>query len=175
MSVPLPDDRDVYKPYSLGQETDKESSASSMPPASWLTLRKVSSSYPSTETASQASSSDKRQSASAKNQRPRRALTAYNLFFQEQRAIMLQNGERLGFRDLARRIADLWKQLKDRSRYKRLASHEKARYQRERKTYLERERQAVEADRERLEATVDAATRSLYLASGGKAFQENVK
>ncbi|KAL7567076.1 hypothetical protein ACA910_002800 [Epithemia clementina (nom. ined.)] len=82
--------------------------------------------------------------ASTTAPRPKRPLCAYNIFFQEQRKILLanrpvrpegapRNGHgKIGFSEMAKTIAAMWKVIppEPKKRYERMAKREKARYDR---------------------------------------------
>ena len=84
-------------------------------------------------------------SSAEDEKKPRRALTAYNFFFQAERQRLLNNtdgtqmGEKkkLGFAGLARHISSKWKNLNsvDRLPYEQMAGVEKDRYNREKKEW----------------------------------------
>lgn len=91
--------------------------------------------------------------------KPKRALTAYNIFFKHERARLLaetQADERsikgrkprrrkIAFEDLARLVSKNWKGLDDgaRSQYNAMAKQDKERYLREKATYVRRKRQEI--------------------------------
>lgn len=96
--------------------------------------------------------------------RPRRQLTAYNIFFKHERARMLREGHdgehrlaeaeespvvplgrtgarhrpKIGFAEMARRVSRVWKTLgeTERDTYKNLAAQDKQRYLREKTLYM---------------------------------------
>jgi len=65
--------------------------------------------------------------------KPKRPLSAYNLFFKHQRQILLSSHGRMGFQDLARNIASKWKDVdpKSCSVFQSIASKDRIRYKKE--------------------------------------------
>jgi len=78
---------------------------------------------------------------------PKRPLSAYNLFFQEERGKLLSQ-ERLGFAALARNISQKWKKLEasDRTKYDEEAAIEKRRYKLELQKWNESRRAKTSQD-----------------------------
>lgn len=76
--------------------------------------------------------------------KPKRALTAYNIFFREQRAEILssQQGHSGGFATLARTIATRWKNItpEDHQMFLELAAKDKVRYQTEMSAWSEKKK-----------------------------------
>ena len=130
-----------------------------------------------------------------KDDRPKRPLSSYNLFFKEERAKMIAElpgdvpsdalsdasssqgrkrkkqkpHRKVGFEEMARRIGRAWKNVDPelKPRYQAMAEEEKKRYKAEMDEYLKRKRDGIERSREQLEATVSDETRQRYLASSG--------
>jgi HMG-box domain len=122
---------------------------------------------------------------------PRRPLSAYNIFFREERGRLLsqlkqsskrlksgEGGEsKIGFEDLAKTIAKRWKELTEAEmeRYKSLAGEDTERYRNEMEEYQAAmvrrsriEREASELERERQSvARMSASPAGAALGSGG--------
>jgi len=129
-----------------------------------------------------------------KKGKPKRALTAYNLFFKEQRQLILDdcrspqvpfhsNGSklgkrmrnsrensstRIGFADMGKIIGQRWQELdRDlRRRYEARAEAEKRRYQEELAQYLVNERNEREVKFASLQASVSEDTKHRYFSTG---------
>lgn len=71
----------------------------------------------------------------AKVSKPRRPLTAFNLFFKEERLKLKKEYESLSFRFMGQEISRRWKSLQDRTKYRDLALAEKRRYSSEMEAY----------------------------------------
>ncbi|GKY92995.1 hypothetical protein MPSEU_000268000 [Mayamaea pseudoterrestris] len=128
--------------------------------------------------------------------KPKRPLSAYNLFFKEERAKMIVElsggaadalsdsssggGERsrrkkqkphrkVGFEELAKSIGPKWQSLDPliKAQYQALADEEKKRYQADMAIFVSKQREDMEKCREQLEATVSEETMQQYLASSG--------
>jgi len=118
--------------------------------------------------------------------KPKRALTAYNLFFKEQRELILaerrqsnnaldksmlsrlakrrQNG--VGFEEMGKMIGQRWKELGNEMRllYEAKAKEEKRRYSDELAAYMEKERNEREIKLACLQATVTEEAKCLYFS-----------
>ncbi len=118
--------------------------------------------------------------------KPKRALTAYNLFFKEQRELILaerrqsnnaldksmlsrlakrrQNG--VGFEEMGKMIGQRWKELGSEMRllYEAKAKEEKRRYSDELAAYMEKERNEREIKLACLQATVTEEAKCLYFS-----------
>jgi len=129
-----------------------------------------------------------------KKGKPKRALTAYNLFFKEQRQLILDdcrspqvpfhsNGSKLGkrmrnsrensstgigFAEMGKIIGQRWQELdRDlRRRYEARAEAEKRRYQEELAQYLVNERNEREVKFASLQASVSEDTKHRYFSTG---------
>lgn len=116
--------------------------------------------------------------------RPKRPLSAYNIFFKDERAKMLAqqlaraeigyaDANRaptgVGFEAMARTISQKWHQIdpESKAKYQALADKEKNKYSVEKEKYMQKKQKVLEKSRERLEAAVDEETMQQYLASGG--------
>jgi len=143
---------------------------------------------------SMASSSTSTEQKPSKKRKPKRALTAYNLFFQEQRQLILKdrrsphfgvhsNGSRLGkgnkncnesskngigFAEMGKIIGQRWQELDLdlRRRYEARAEAEKRRYQEEVAQHLLNERNEREARFASLQASVSEDTKHRYFSRG---------
>jgi len=128
-------------------------------------------------TSSIASSSVVGKEQSKKN-RPKRALTAYNLFFKEQREQILgdfcrslhaeHSHHRIGFEEMGRLIGQRWQKLDRhlRRRYEARAQADKGRYKEELAEYLANERNEREAKFASLQASVSEDAKHRYFSSG---------
>ena len=111
---------------------------------------------------------------------PRRPLSAYNIFFKEQRAQLLAErqaqgkagGEKIGFEKMAKTIGKRWKELapEELERCKKLAKEDTERYRREMDAYhhelaLKGRREREESSRRRLEAEVERQGRQQALSA----------
>jgi len=65
--------------------------------------------------------------------KPKRPLSAYNLFFKHQRQLIISSHGRMGFQDLARNVASKWKDVdpKLRNFFQSISSKDKIRYKEE--------------------------------------------
>jgi len=118
-----------------------------------------------------------------KNGRPKRALTAYNLFFKDQREQILadlrQQGDpdnarhesstdraSIGFEEMGKRIAVKWKKLDSSMRrsYETRAKAEKQKYNAELADYMQNARNEREAKLASLQASVSEETKERYFA-----------
>jgi len=118
-----------------------------------------------------------------KNGRPKRALTAYNLFFKDQREQILadlrQQGDpdnarhesstdrvSIGFEEMGKRIAVKWKMLDSSMRrsYETRAKAEKQKYNAELADYMQNARNEREAKLASLQASVSEETKERYFA-----------
>ena len=82
---------------------------------------------------------------------PKRPLSAYNLYFQSERAKILETGEtgeggKLGFEGLGKIIGSKWRVLSssERKKYDKLADKDSARYRREMKDYNQKKNKRIE-------------------------------
>lgn len=126
--------------------------------------------------------------------RPKRPLSAYNIFFKYERTRIMneldtENSSRLSpptakssskqakrgkspisFQDMARMISKRWKDSSEstKAKYQKLAQKDKERYQTEKAVYVKRQLKDLEKNRQQLEATVDEETMRKYLESGGQ-------
>lgn len=82
--------------------------------------------------------------------KPKRCLSSYNIFFQHQRAVLLNGDQKLGFAGLARTIASQWRSIDPsvRAHYEDLALDDKARYMREMKAWKEEQKKKQESPKE---------------------------
>jgi len=108
-----------------------------------------------------------------KIQKPKRPLSAYNLYFRDQRRSLLSEitgSGKVGFEDMAKMISAKWRSIDEetKAKYQAIADKEKARFQIDKEAYRKAMQQQLEASRQDLEATVNQHTRDEYLASGGK-------
>jgi hypothetical protein len=124
--------------------------------------------------------------------KPRRPLSAYNLYFKDERLRLLAEtaasarssdsvsstgalskrtrsapspgGRGVGFAQMARVIGAKWRQIgpETRAKYDALAEEEYKRYNDEKQAYLRAQQAALEAHRVRMEATVDDSVRQAY-------------
>jgi len=131
--------------------------------------------------------------------KPRRALSAYNLFFKDQRELMIRRQEEkeeeeerqgqiqnpkkrcrggarrrkhgIRFECMAREIAQLWKNVDPHvlSHYAVIAEKDKQRYQQEKEMYMQQCMNIMETTRQQLESTVSDVARQNYLAKAGSA------
>jgi hypothetical protein len=95
----------------------------------------------------------KRQNYKRKNY-PKKALTAYNIFFKETREKILTEHGKTNFQEMVRKIAALWKEItpEDKLRFDAIASRDLARYKEEVGEY---EQDIVEKSRKKLIAEVE--------------------
>jgi len=126
--------------------------------------------------------------------RPKRPLSAYNIFFKYERTRIMdeledEDSSRLSpsiakgsskqakrgkspisFQDMARMISKRWKDSSEstKAEYQKLAQKDKERYQMEKAVYVKRQLKDLERNRQQLEATVDEETMRKYLESGGQ-------
>lgn len=79
---------------------------------------------------------------------PKRPLSAYNFFFQQERNTLMQDKTQFGFQDLGKMVGKNWKNLPEaeRGRYNLLANEDNERYRREMKEYKEREKNKLKED-----------------------------
>jgi len=134
-----------------------------------------------------AAKASKKTSSSSKLEKPKRPLSAYNLFFKDERAAMLKEMEtvkdgkddgdddkkpRISFEQMAKRISSKWNTLDSATRqiYQEKAQQEKEKYLQAKEVFLKQHAESLEADRARLEATVPDEIKQQYLASQGGAF-----
>lgn len=68
--------------------------------------------------------------------RPKRAMTPFLYFACEKRKELKENGEKMTLPEQSRRIADMWKNVDDKSSYVVSASVDRARYDQEMKSYV---------------------------------------
>jgi len=134
-------------------------------------------------TAAATSISKTKQVKRPKNGRPKRALTAYNLFFKDQREQILadlrQQGDpdnarhesstdrvSIGFEEMGKRIAVKWKKLDSSMRrsYETRAKAEKQKYNAELADYMQNARNEREAKLASLQASVSEETKERYFA-----------
>jgi len=129
--------------------------------------------------------------------KPRRALSAYNLFFKDQREVMIRRQEEkdeeqqgkvpnskkrcfgggrrrrhgINFACMAREIAQLWKNVDPHllSQYEVIAEKDKKRYQDEKEAYVQQRMNVMETTRKQLEATVSDLVRQKYLEKAASA------
>jgi hypothetical protein len=122
--------------------------------------------------------------------KPRRPLSAYNLYFKDERLRLLQEkalstsssssianavpqqpksdpseeGRGVGFAQMARVIGAKWRQINPemRAKYESLAEEEQKRYNVQKRAYVRSQQAALEARRVRMEATVDDSVRQAY-------------
>jgi hypothetical protein len=122
--------------------------------------------------------------------KPKRPLTAYNIFFRDERARLLdanaatasddaaadeaQGGKKrkaskVGFEDMAKHVSKMWKAVDEetKAKYLAMAAHDKARYNAEKESYLQGQRNEQDEMQKQLESTVDEATMTKYLSSLG--------
>ena len=120
--------------------------------------------------------------------KPKRPRTAYNLYFKEQRAKILEHREtqytvdetdwkkrkgrskphgKITFQELGKMIGSSWKELEPeaRSKYEEKAARDKARYKAEMDEFLRGKQNKLEARRAALEATVPEKTKQQYFGS----------
>ena len=109
--------------------------------------------------------------------RPKRPLSSYNIFFQDERAKMLGESSdctektkpiSVGFAEMARLISRKWKMISPtaKSFYEQKAAVEKERYEKEKEEFQRRQQDALERNREELLATVDDETKRRYFEGG---------
>lgn len=67
--------------------------------------------------------------------RPKRAMTPFLYYACEQRAILKQQGRKMALTEQSRYIADLWKNITDKTKYMEQSAKDKARYQDEMASY----------------------------------------
>ena len=115
--------------------------------------------------------------------RPKRPLSAYNIFFQYERAKMLGEARNdggmvakgdadrkkskpisIGFAEMARTISRKWKAIDPETMafHEKKAAAEKERYKEQMRRYNKKQQEALEKDREELLATVDDETKRRY-------------
>lgn len=111
--------------------------------------------------------------------RPKRPLSAYNLFFQQQRAEMLaalpvraqgkpaKSHGKIGFKKMARVIGARWKALDDASRapFQQLAAQEKKRHAHELKLYRQRQLTSFAIHRQPPASTFDIPTTTTVISN----------
>tara|TARA_B110000285_G_scaffold60625_1_gene69607 strand:+ start:23367 stop:23873 length:507 start_codon:yes stop_codon:yes gene_type:complete len=68
--------------------------------------------------------------------RPKRAMTPFLYFACEKRKELKENGEKMTLPDQSRRIADMWKNVEDKSSYEASASVDRARYNQQMQSYV---------------------------------------
>lgn len=68
--------------------------------------------------------------------RPKRAMTPFLYFACEKRKELKENGEKMTLPEQSRHIADMWKNVEDKSSYEASASVDRARYDQEMKSYI---------------------------------------
>jgi len=69
---------------------------------------------------------------------PKRGLSAYMIFSNENRQKILAENPGIGFTDVARKAAEMWKAQTDKTKWEALAKKDKERYEREMKVYKEK-------------------------------------
>ena len=97
--------------------------------------------------------------------KPKRPLTAYNVFFRENRLRLLaEHSPDVTFEGMGKAIGNLWKDIdqKERKRYDAAAAEDKKRYKRELALYKERKEDELEAKRQALELTVPDSVKQKY-------------
>jgi HMG-box domain len=117
--------------------------------------------------------------------KPRRPLSAYNLYFKDERVRLVgdkegpktskrsSSGRRksktagtagVGFAQMARTISARWKEIdsETRAKYDAMAAEELRRYQERKQVYIRSQQAALEAHRAMMEATVDESVRQAY-------------
>ena len=123
-----------------------------------------------------------------KHKKPKRPLTAYNIYFREQRAAILASREqqfsttasdwkkrkgrsaphgKIRFQELGKTIGGMWRALSNEGRrhYEEKANEDKERYKRELDHFKEEEEKYLEATRQILEASVSEETKQRYFGS----------
>ena len=146
----------------------------------------------STEFAREKASRKREKIRSGKKQagKPKRPLSAYNLFFKDERAKLLHgessavngasedvtgemlasgsssSGRKVGFAEMARIISSKWRKIdpETQAKYRTIAVQEMERYQDAKELYLQRQQVILEQSRALMESTVDDDTRKKYLA-----------
>jgi uncharacterized FAD-dependent dehydrogenase len=99
--------------------------------------------------------------------KPKRPLTAYNLFFRDHRIRLLtEHSKHIGFESMGRMIASLWKEIdhEELQRYEAAAAEDKKRYNRELVLYKERKEDELEAKRRALELSVPHSVKEKYFS-----------
>jgi hypothetical protein len=108
--------------------------------------------------------------------KPKRPLSAYNMFFKEEcdkkrseKKSKRKRGNKCSFQEMTARIGSKWRALDDefKARYQQLADSDTERYKHERGLYMQQKSEERERIRQQLEASVDEETRERYIASGG--------
>mmetsp|Transcript_14626 Transcript_14626/g.22272 ORF Transcript_14626/g.22272 Transcript_14626/m.22272 type:complete len:250 (-) Transcript_14626:89-838(-) len=104
--------------------------------------------FESLVSSSRKSSGNRAKTSNKPRGKPKRPLSAYNLFFQEQREVLLSQSGKLGFERLAKTIAKKWNSLKspDKVKYEQQAKVEKSRYKVEVKKWSDFRRAQVIAE-----------------------------
>jgi len=117
--------------------------------------------------------------------KPKRPLSAYNIFFKDQRAIMVRDAEKIlrdaefgmpcvkrrkrrhgiTFEGMAQKIGQKWKEVDPQmlSEYEKRADDDKKRYEAARDLYLQQQRSQLESVRKDLESKVPDETMKQYL------------
>ena len=68
--------------------------------------------------------------------KPKRAMTPFLYFACEQRKILRESGEKLPLPEQSKRIAELWREVSDKSKYEALAGKDRERYKQEMSQYV---------------------------------------